>query len=225
MGSQFPSASQVRAAMAMLKWENKELAEAANVAEKTAYAVKVGLSRPQADILTAIRKALEDNGIEFTEQDGVRRRSESVRVLQGPEDFRAFYDIVYEHLKHNGGTVCVSGVDEKLFAKYQGPQHGKHVERMDSLLKERGDIEVMILVREGDTNFTATSYASYRWQSRESFNATAFYVFGDCLALISFQSENAPKIILIRSAVFAEGYRRQFAEDWSRAKLPPAKRA
>src|ERR1700677_3648911 len=107
MGSQFPSASQVRAAMAMLKWENKELAEAANVAEKTAYAVKVGLSRPQADILTAIRKALEDNGIEFTEQDGVRRRSESVRVLQGPEDFRAFYDIVYEHLKHNGGTVCV----------------------------------------------------------------------------------------------------------------------
>jgi hypothetical protein len=209
--------------MAMLKWENKELGEAAGVSEKTAYTVKLGLGRPQPRVLASVRKALEDNGIEFTEQDGVRRRSESVQVLQGPEDFRAFYDIVYEHLKKHGGTVCVSGVDEKLFAKYQGPQHEQHVERMDALTAERDDIQIMILVREGDTNFTASSYASYRWQSRESFSPTAFYVFGDCLALISFQSENAPKVILIRSAVFAEAYRRQFAEDWARAKIPPEK--
>jgi hypothetical protein len=220
-----PSASQIRAAMAMLKWENKELGEAADVAEKTAYSVKMGLSRPQPGVLAKIRKALEDSGIEFTEQDGVRRRSESVQVLQGPEDFRTFYDIVYEHVKQSGGTICVSGVDEKLFAKYQGDQSQLHVERMNKLMKERDDIQVEILIREGDTNFTATSYASYRWQSRESFSPTAFYVFGDYLALISFQSENAPKVILIRSSVFAEAYRKQFAEDWSRAKIPPEKKA
>jgi hypothetical protein len=224
MSNQFPSASQIRAAMAMLKWENKELHEASGVSEKTAYSVKTGHSRPQPAVLAAIRKALEDSGIEFTEQDGVRRRSESVQVLQGPGDFRAFYDIVYEHLKQHGGTICVSGVDEKLFAKYQGDQHQLHIERMNKLTEERDDIQVEILIREGDTNFTATSYASYRWQSRDSFSPTAFYVFGDYLALISFQSENAPKVILIRSAVFAEGYRRQFAEEWDRAKIPPQKK-
>ena len=225
MGNPSLSASQIRAAMAMLKWENKELGEASGVSEKTAYSVKMGVSRPQPRVLASIRKALEDNGIEFTEQHGVRRRSESVQVLQGPEDFRAFYDIVYEHLKQHGGTVCVSGVDEKLFAKYQGDQTQIHVERMNRLVTERDDIHVMILIREGDTNFAATSYASYRWQSRQSFTPTAFYVFGDCLALISFQSENAPKVILIRSPVFAEAYRRQFAEEWDRAKIPPEKRA
>lgn len=225
MGNPIPSASQIRAAMAMLKWENKELGEASDVSEKTVYTVKMGLSRPQPRVLASIRKALEDNGIEFTEQDGVRRRPEGVQVLQGPEDFRAFYDIVYDHLKQNGGTVCVSGVDEKLFAKYQGSQHETHIQRMDHLTEERGDIRVMILIREGDTNFVATDYAAYRWQRRESFSPTAFYVFGDYLALISFQSENAPKVILIRSPVFAEAYRRQFAEEWDRAKLPPEKRA
>jgi hypothetical protein len=224
MGNPIPSASQIRAAMAMLKWENRELGQAASVAEKTIYTVKMGLSRPQPRVLASIRKALEDNGIELTEQDGVRRRSESIQVLQGPEDFRVFYDIVYEHLKQHGGTVCVSGVDEKLFAKYQGDQHHLHIERMNALMKRRDDIQVMILIREGDTNFTATTYAAYRWQSRQSFTPTAFYVFGDCLALISFQAENAPKVILIRSAVFAEAYRRQFGEEWERAKIPPKKK-
>jgi hypothetical protein len=224
MSSQTPSATQIRAAMAMLKWENKELGEASGVSEKTVYSVKIGASRPQPRVMAAIRKALEDSGIEFTEQDGVRRRAESLQVLQGPEDFQEFYDIVFDHLKKYGGTVCVSGVDEKLFAKYQGEQNRLHVERMDKLTKERDDIQVMILIREGDTNFAASSYASYRWQSRQSFSPTAFYVFGDCLALISFQSENAPKVILIRSAVFAEAYRRQFAEEWDRAKIPPERK-
>lgn len=210
--------------MAMLKWENKELGEASGVSEKTAYSVKMGLSRPQPRVLAAIRKALEDNGVEFVEQDGVRRSSESIQVLQGPDDFRVFYDIVFEHVKQHGGTVCVSGVDERLFAKYQGPQSQAHVERMNKLMTEREDIRVMILVREGDTNFTATSYAAYRWQSRESFSPTAFYVFGAYLALISFQSENAPKVILIRSPVFAEAYRRQFGQEWERAKIPPEKK-
>lgn len=225
MGNPIPSASQIRAAMAMLKWENRELAAASSVAEKTIYTVKMGLSRPQPRVLASIRKALEDNGIEFTEQDGVRRRSESIQVLQGPEDFRAFYDIVYEHLKQHGGTVCVSGVDEKLFVKYQEHQAESHRERMNALTKKRGDIQVEILIREGDTNFVASTYAAYRWQSRHSFTPTSFYVFGDYLALISFQAENAPKVILIRSAVFAEAYRRQFAEEWERAKIPPGKKA
>jgi hypothetical protein len=225
MGNPVISASQIRAAMAMLKWESRELGEAAGVSEKTVYSVKTGASRPWPRVLSSIRKALEDNGIEFTEQDGVRRRAESIQVLQGPDDFRAFYDIVYEHLKQNGGTVCVSGVDEKLFAKYQGPQHEEHVRRMNDLTKERDDIEVKILIKEGDVNFVATSYAAYRWQSREAFSPTAFYVFGDCLALISFQSENAPKVILIRSPVFAEAYRRQFGQEWERAKIPPKKKA
>jgi hypothetical protein len=225
MGNQFPSSSQIRAAMAMLKWENKELAEASGVSEKTAYSVKMGLSRPQDRVLASIRKALEDNGTEFTEQDGVRRSSESVQVLQGSDDFRLFYDIVFDHLKQHGGTICVSGVDEKLFVKYQGEQAVTHRERMNALTKQRDDINVMILIREGDMNFVASTYASYRWQSRESFSPTAFYVFGGYLALISFQAENAPKVILIRSPVFAEAYRRQFAQEWDRAKIPPKKRS
>ena len=185
---------------------------------KTAY---------REETIKKIRGIIEAHGIEFTELDGVRRRSEGVQILQGPNDFRAFYGILYNHLSIYGGDICISGVDEALFSKYQTmgePDFTKmNVARLSELTNKRGDITYKILVREGDTNFVASSYASYRWQSRKSFSPTAFYVFGDYLGLISFQGENAPKIILIHSAPFADAYRKQFLEDWERAQVPAAK--
>lgn len=71
----------------------------------------------------------------------------------------------------------------------------------------------MILVRDSDTNFVAGTYASYRCQEKESFSPTAFYVFGNYLALISVQAKISPKVILIHAAEFANAYRKQFMED------------
>jgi hypothetical protein len=91
------------------------------------------------------------------------------------------------------------------------------------LQKERRDIKAYILIREGDRNFVASEYAEYRWQDKNSFSPTAFYVFGDHLALISFHSENPPHVVLISSAAFASAYRKQFRDDFSRARIPPKK--
>jgi hypothetical protein len=104
--------------------------------------------------------------------------------------------------------------------KYLGAHAHEHVVRMSKLINERKDIEVNVLIREGDTNFLAANYVSYRWQRKDYFSTTSFYVFADYLALISFQDENAPKVILIHSAVFADAYRKQFMEQWWQATIP-----
>ncbi len=217
--------SQLRAARALLDMSRAELAEQTGVSEPTLHRLENGMGKPEIKTQTKIRHVFESCGVEFLGSDGVRKRPEGVEIFQGEEDFRKLYDLIYAQASYNGGTICVSGVNEALFEKYQKGFVSMHMERMARLTNERKDMKMIILVREGDTYFTASSYASYRWQPKETFSPTSFYVFGDYLALISFHATVSPKVILIHSGEFAEAYRKQFMDEWKRAKIPPRAKA
>jgi transcriptional regulator with XRE-family HTH domain len=221
MTEQTPNAAQIRAALGLIKWENEDLARLCQISPQSVSNIKRGVTRPQPRILAAIRRVLENQGVEFLEGSGVRLKSEGVEILQGYEGFRKFYDLIYERLSIYGGQACLYGVDERLFIKYEGDFAQMHMDRMAELVKRRKDIQMKVLIREGDTYFVASHYATYRWESAEGFSPTVFYVFADYLALISFQGENAPKVVLIHSASFANAYRKQFMVQWRQAKIPP----
>src|SRR5262249_16695463 len=140
--------------------------------------------QPHEKSLASIFRAFNENGVEFTDNSGVRLKPQNVEVLEGSAGFTRFYDFVYEHLSKHGGSVCVRGVDELLFAKYRLNAEADaitHQERMAKLTKKRNDIKVQILVREGDYNFVASAYAEYKWQPAKNFSNAAFYVYGDTL--------------------------------------------
>ena len=223
METYMTSGSQIRAARALLSMKSEELAQLSGITRKGIEDFERGDTTPRDTTIKAITRALYEQGVEFTESDGVKRRTEGVQTFRGVSGFAQFYDIVYSHLSQHGGEMCISGVDEKLFAKYQKNQD-EYIVKVTKLMKERGDIHALILIREGDENFVASDYAEYRWQDRESFSPTAFYVFGDHLALISFHSENPPHVVLIMSAAFAAAYKKQFKDDFSRARVPPTKK-
>jgi hypothetical protein len=225
MSNETPSPAQIRAALAILKWENDELAAAADIGTATAFNVKMGNNQPQPRIRAKIRKALEDQGIEFTDFDGVRRRPEGIDVLNGPEGLSKFLDGVYEHLKEHGGNVMVTGVLDEQWTKYGGDHIlNVHVPRMVKLCSERKDIEVLSLCPEGSHKFDYDSYTKYRTQPKQLFDSVPFYVYGDNLAIIIFQAEPPPKIIFIRSSVVAQAYRNQFSQLWGLAKEMPKRR-
>ena len=71
------TAAQIRAARALLDWEQTALAEKSGVSAVTISAIERGSSDPRASTLTKIQRALEAAGIEFTNGDtpGVRLRS------------------------------------------------------------------------------------------------------------------------------------------------------
>jgi len=217
------SSSQLRAARALLNWSRAYLAKLSQVSEPTIHRLENDMGEPETKTQNKLRRILEHAGIEFLEPDGVRRRPEGMEIFYGEDGFREFYDFIYAQVNLHGGTICVSGVDESLYLNYQTSFFDQHIVRMESLTKERKDIKMRILICEGDTNFIASRYASYRWQNKESFSPTSFYVFSDYLALISFRSKNAPKVILLHSEEFANAYRQQFMDEWKRAKDPPKK--
>jgi len=71
-------ASQCRAARALLGWSRKQLAQSALIAERTLVDFERGARNPLDRTLSDIRRALEDAGVIFIDEDeegpGVRLR-------------------------------------------------------------------------------------------------------------------------------------------------------
>lgn len=212
---------QIKAARSLLEWDADELAHKSGLSRDTIFNIESGRTRARDTSLHVIARVFEEHGVEFTDNHGVRLKPHNIETLEGREGFTRFYEIIHEYLRLSGGDVCVSGVDERLFTKYRDNPE-VHRARMVEVMRQHPDFMMRILIKEGDTNFVASQYATYKWQPKESFSATAFYVFGDCLALISFTHDPAPLIILIKSAAFSEAYRHSFNLAWANSKIPNA---
>jgi len=216
------SGRQIKAARALADLRQDELAHLVGLTVQAIRKIESESVQPREGTITDIERIFTDKGIEFIDNQGVRVKPQSAEIItfEGINGFSKFYDFIYDYLQKHGGNVCVGGVDESLFSKYrQNPE--EHRERMASLVKQRKNISMRILVEEGDYNFVASSYAEYRWQSKEYFSPTSFYAFGECLALISFTNDPPPLVILIKSTSFADAYRHSFDFAWSNAQEPP----
>lgn len=217
---------QIKAARALADLRQDELANLIGLTVQAIRKIEAESVQPREGTINDMVRIFTDKGVEFTDNQGVKLKPQSAEIttFEGVRGFSEFYDFVYEYLKKYGGDVCVGGVDESLFSKYrQNPE--AHRERMAELVKQRGDISMRILIEEGDYNFAASTYASYRWQAKEYFSPTSFYSFGNCLALISFTNDPPPLVVLIRSAAFADAYRNSFELAWANAQVPPPPRS
>jgi transcriptional regulator with XRE-family HTH domain len=75
------NSQQSRAARGLLKWSQRQLADASGVALSTVADFEIDKREPRADNLTAIRRALEDAGVEFI--PARRGRGVGVRLRVG----------------------------------------------------------------------------------------------------------------------------------------------
>ncbi|MCB9989665.1 MAG: helix-turn-helix transcriptional regulator [Rhodospirillales bacterium] len=206
--------AQIRGARGILNWSQNDLAERTGISATSIGAIENGSTTPRANTIMTIQKAFEDGGIEFIGTTGLRLRTGDVRVLSGKQGFFEFYDDIYETLRKHPGNVFVSNVDENEFLKWGSDILEPHTERM----KELNDIHYKILIKEGDHNYVASSYAEYRWLPKEQFSSVPFYVYGDKLAILLFS--DTPTVIVLAYAAVAEAYRVQFETIWKTAITP-----
>lgn len=211
---------QIRAARGLLGWDAVVLAQRAGVTKEAISRIESGKVRPHESTMAKIQRAFNDAGVEFTPNSGVQLKPQGVDVLTGHDGICQFFDIVYEHLRAHGGPILQTGVDEEVFSKYLGDYSAPHIARMTTLVNERKDIHFRALIREGDKNFACSEYAEYRWLPSELFEPVPFYVFGDSLAIISFQTIPAPTIVLHNIKAITDSYRKQFELLWKMSKKP-----
>jgi transcriptional regulator with XRE-family HTH domain len=214
-----PTGKQIRAARMLVDWDADDLARRISMSRVSIQNIERGDTRPKPETIDKIIQAFSEVGIEFTENEGLRRRPSGVEIFEGPERFDSFYTFLYEHLKIHGGDVCLSVTDEGLLAKYRR-NPSLHYDRMQDLC-DKGTVKSFRILANKSDFASKYPYNSYKWQDKANVAPTAFYTFGDCLALITFVHSPAPYVVVLQSASIADAYRQAFDVAWDAAKAPP----
>jgi transcriptional regulator with XRE-family HTH domain len=210
---------QIRAARGFLGWSRKDLAEKSGVAAVTINQIEEEKAQPREGTLSDIVRVFDENGIEFIDHSGVRIKPEGVEVLIGSKGLVQFLDDVYAHTKKYGGLIMQLGLDETMFTAITSHAPA-HRDQMTELMKERKDIKIRAISCEGDTNFVSTEHRTYRWISKESFAPVPFYIYGESMAILNFQTIPAPTIVIHRFPAITLAYRKQFDAMWKLAREP-----
>jgi len=211
------NAEQIRAARALLDWSTAELAKQAGLTVNGINKIERGHVQAQRETMGRLEEVFESVGIEFLPGSGLRKKNKSVEIFEGPDRFDHFSTFIYDHMNRYGGDVCVSVVDESLLFKYR-KDPAVHRKRMKDLC-ERGVIKsYRILANQSEF---APTYATYKKNPGPALSPTAFYAFGDCIALISFVHSSPPYVVVLQSAPLANAYRQAFEIAWAAAEDPP----
>lgn len=210
------SASQSRAARGLLNWSQPDLAERCGIHVQTISSFEHETGSPTKRTLQKITETFEMAGIEFTPNGGIEPRQSNVVTLKGLEGFSAFRSKVMTEARKAPLNVCVSNVDERQFEKWG---KGRVDEEYFSFIKENMPQSFRILVKQNDTYFPASWYATYRWLPEDRFGKISFYLFGEKTALISFEDSNFQAFIIHHKAV-NDFYRKEFENLWKLAHHP-----
>lgn len=208
-----PSSTQLCAARALAKWTQKDVAQRTGLSALTIKNIENSGAAKQSTfdkIVTAFRNA----GIEFTENDGVRRLPEGIEVYEGRDRFSDFMNFMYDYLENYGGDVCIYIQDESHLQRTQ-KNIDAHRSRMAALAKS-GKIKARILAAKG---IEKSIWAEIRRiPLDQGLPHVSFFAFGDNLSLISFDHKTPPYVVLHKSGPFASVYKNTFDSAWEKAK-------
>lgn len=209
----FFTPSQIRAACGLVGWNGSDLAGKIGISKQMMSAYLAGKSGLSNANLEKLAYHFDLEGIEFTADEGVKRKTLKTKTYRGQSGFVEFMDLVFETARDKGGEFCVSNVDETLFTERLGEENDNVY--MDKMKKLDADYAFKILIKEGDQNFVASDYAEYRWIPENQFHSVPFYVFGDNLAFLIFDQDTT--IHLINNPEIASAQRTQFNMAWEGA--------
>jgi DNA-binding XRE family transcriptional regulator len=210
--------TQMRAARAMLDVPQGHVAEHLGIAANTLSKIESGQSDVSMSRMSDIQRFYEREGIAFMENDGVKWNNETFKIFKGDEDFRAFYDDLYNTVKDFGGDVCLyNGVSELVINSLGKDFVAKQQKRMSEIEKA---FSYRVIVEYGDSTFFGSSYCEYKWMSQEFFNNKAFFVFGNKVAFANF--DDGVQIIMIEQSDIAQNHRVLFDLAWNELAQDPS---
>ncbi len=201
------SLSQIKAARGLLDWTQEQLARAAGLSLPAVANIERGAANPRAETLRALYAAFEKQGVEFTDEPGVRMRREAfdVQVLHGYPAIKTVWDDIERVFADGkGGTVLLANLDDRDWEQRFGAD-------LIEMLKRRQKLNIItrILVNEQDDYLVRGVKREWaRRVSAEVFSLTPYYVYADKVALMYFAEPM--RIILIHNARMAETFSRQF---------------
>jgi transcriptional regulator with XRE-family HTH domain len=185
---------QIAAARQLLGWSQADLAERAGVSKPSVIRIEKDLMSVKYDVQDNIKKAIEQNNIEFMAQCGVRENEQTLIRYKGQRGFQEFYDDLYETARDIGGDICLFNGVSDLVTKWLGEEYlQKHRERMANI---KTNFVYKIIYKEGDNDFLAPEYCEYKWFPPELFSDKSIWIYGTKVAFTSFSDDDVEVLVL-----------------------------
>lgn len=212
------TSAQIRAARGLLNLSQKQLADKAGISLNLLNNIERGVANPKPASIKAIRKALEADGIEFLEENGVRERGEKFefRTIEGQEILRKYYKDLLRTYATKKGEILYMGIDNSRMFQTD-PMKLAAYKTFEQEIKKLGVTERLLFL-EGDTSFMA-DVNCYRWVPKELFTEIPVTIYGENVAIILWGPPS--RMLIIRNKAIADTFRRQFEAIWALAKPVP----
>jgi transcriptional regulator with XRE-family HTH domain len=212
------TSAQIRAARGLLNLSQKELADRAGISLNLLNNIERGVANPKPASIKAIRRALENDGIEFLEENGVRERGEKFefRTIEGQEILRKYYKDLLRTFATKTGEILYMGIDNRRMFQ-NDPLKLAAYKTFEQEIKKLGVTERLLFL-EGDTNFMS-DINCYRWIPKELFTEIPVTIYGENVAIILWGPPS--RMLIIRNKAIADTFRRQFEAIWTLARAVP----
>lgn len=206
------SLRQIDAGLALLGLNRSDLAGALGIKISTLNSWFTGQASIPSGRLAQVQAWLQNGGIAFLEDEGVKLNRTDIVKLEGSQGFVSFMTDVMEQAKRGGLEICISNVNEHKWEDNLPAEFAEHYRT--EMAKAKG-LSSKILVKQGDEFLTASGFAQYRGVPASIFTDDAcYYAYGDKLALITFDQDSV-QILLLRNAQFANSFRVLFNAIWN----------
>lgn len=198
---------QCRGARAILNLSRADLSEISGVAAATIGTFETESAETRANIISRLRTALESEGAEFLDTDGVKLKGDNIRTYEGANIHRRLLDEIYHDLKESGGEILLKGITEKTWEDGDNEAFLKH--HLDRLIK--ANITERILISEDDDVYTAPLHW-YRKIPAEYFSLHTQWIFNNKVAMVTWG--DIEKLIIIESPTLFNSETRSFNCIW-----------
>lgn len=98
---------QIQAARIYLKMTRKDLAKATGLSPNTIRNLEQGGVSPRGDTNRVILHVIENLGLEFTEGQGVRRRKDDIKLLDGKNSYDDLIENMQRTIDKKGSTIGI----------------------------------------------------------------------------------------------------------------------
>jgi transcriptional regulator with XRE-family HTH domain len=202
---------QIRAARALVDLSQAELAKAAEVSRSHIADIENEKTNPTPELMSRIRKVLENSRVEFLLQDGVRLLNPLLAQDDRPGANKRLLDDIYLvasqfKLRGNTSDILIFGVQEEDAQNSVGHYLTDHLER----LKLAG-LHEKILCGPNTHTFVAPR-SSYRRLPRLDPSQNPICIYGDKIAVVHWSPKEF--VITITSEPIASAFRAMFYLIW-----------
>lgn len=204
----------VKAARALLEWDQRDLAAASGLSMTAINNFERGLGRTRPATLDAIKSALEDHGIEFPASGGLRRIDDVTRIFRhtGPDFVTISNREIYATLRKPRSEILTCSVDDTLWFSPQV----KETNAEFNAWRKKLDIRGKTLVPEENLVFNEPRH-QYRVLPSPLIGKITYVIFADRISFLSWRKK---QVLIIRDKSIVDTFREQFTYLWSLGKKP-----